>query len=189
MRRQLNLDELDALYRKIGKGIWHLQYVEDVLHTLITLKVEVKTPGWVTHEKAQQLLAKHRRNTLGTSLRIAKESNLVTSSLEAQLAHFKEERDWLVHRSLNSYSELLYTDEGRAEMFERLEKFLSEATVLQRAIANELASYAESHGISVAGVEARAQAKIARLKGEPYPFHREDSHRQADLCRSCKHCT
>lgn len=166
MRRQLNPDELDALYREIGKGIWHLQYVEDALCTLITLKVEVKTPGQVPHEEAQRLLAKHRRNTLGTSLRIAKESNIVTSSLEAQLAHFKEERDWVVHRSLNSHSELLYTDEGRAEMFERLEKFFSEATALQHAIVNELASYAESHGISIAVVEARAQTKIARLKGE-----------------------
>lgn len=166
MRRQLNPDELDFLYREIGKGIWHLQYVEDALHTLITLKVEVKTPGRVTQGKAQQLLAKHRRNTLGTSLRIAKENNVVTSSLEAKLVHFKEERDWLVHRSLNSHRELLYTDEGRVEMFERLAKFLSEAKALQHNIVDELALFAKRHGVSMAEVNVRAHAKIAKLKGQ-----------------------
>ena len=166
MRRQLTPDELDALYREIGKGVWHLQYVEDALNTLITLKVEMKSPGRVSHNEAQEMLAKHRRNTLGTSLRIAREQSVVSADLKVRLSHFKGERDWLVHRSLNTNGELLYTDEGRTQTFQRLAQFSVEAKALQHDIANEIALFAQNHGIDIAGLEARAHAKVAKLKGE-----------------------
>lgn len=73
MRRQMHPEELETLYRSIGKCIWHIQYVEDALHTLLTLKIEIKTPGAVPEDKAYELLKKHRRATLGTALRTAKE--------------------------------------------------------------------------------------------------------------------
>ena len=47
MHRQINPDELDDLYYLIGKCIRYVQYVEDALHTLLTLKVEIKVPGVV----------------------------------------------------------------------------------------------------------------------------------------------
>lgn len=48
MRRQMHPEELEILYRYIGKCIWHIQYVEDALHTLLTLKIEIKMnrPGF-----------------------------------------------------------------------------------------------------------------------------------------------
>ncbi len=166
MRREITSNELDALYREIGEGIWHLQHVEDVLNTLITLKVEVKTPGHVTHEEAQGLLARHRRNTFGVSLGIAKKNSVVPSSLEERLTHFKEERNWLVHRSLNTHGELLYTEEGRTQIFARLANFSVEAKALQFDITNEIALFAESQGINIVEAELRAHAKVARLKGQ-----------------------
>ena len=165
-RRQINPEELEALYHDIGKGIWHLQYVEDALSTLLALKVDVKTPGQVNHAEAVKLLAKHRRNTLGTSLRIAKENSALAADLQARLTQFKDERDWLVHRSQNTHGELLYTEVGRAETFNRVASFVSEAQALQQAIINEVASFAQSHGVNTAEAEANAHAKIAKLKGE-----------------------
>ena len=118
--RQVNSEELERLYCSLGRGVWHLQYVEDALSTLITIKHEVKTPGRIPEVEARALLQRHRRNTLGTSLKIVQAENLLPLQLQEDLGRFKEERDWLVHRSQNSHGDLLYTDAGRSETFARL---------------------------------------------------------------------
>ncbi|QBB71141.1 hypothetical protein ELE36_12690 [Pseudolysobacter antarcticus] len=165
MRRQISPDELDSLYCSIGKCVWHLQYVEDALQTLLTLKVDIKAPGGVTEAEAKELLAKHRRATLGTSLRTAEKHNALPMEVMSRLSQFKEERDWLVHKSVNKDGEGLYTSEGRSAIFGRLNAFVDEAMSLQRALGLEVATFIESHGLSVAKVDELGRQKIARLKG------------------------
>jgi hypothetical protein len=73
-RRQINEKELQVLYSSIGKGIWHLQNLEDALHTCITVKRDIRVRGSVPPEKAEAILLRHRGNTLGKSLKIAREA-------------------------------------------------------------------------------------------------------------------
>lgn len=40
-RRDINNEELDALFSLIGQSIWYLQNVEDALNTCITIKGEI----------------------------------------------------------------------------------------------------------------------------------------------------
>jgi hypothetical protein len=93
-RRQVNAEELNTLFNLIGQGIWYLQMMEDALHTTITVKHDVKTPGAIPQNEAKSLLAQHRRKTLGQSL-------ILSPNLQKSLEEFKEERDWLVHRSVS----------------------------------------------------------------------------------------
>ena len=160
-------EEVSLLYHDIGKGVWHLQYVEYALNTLIALRVDIREPGRVTHEAAQAALAKHRGGVLGNSVKTARDNSLLPIELEQELSAFIAERNWLIHRSIDSHGELLYTEAGRTETFARLEKFISDAKALQHGIAEQIEQFAESQGVSARTTEAAAHAKIAKLRGEP----------------------
>lgn len=164
-RRQISSEELERLYSSIGRGVWHLQYVEDALNTLITIKHEVKTPGRVPEAEARALLEKHRRNTLGTSLRVVRTESLVPPKLLEDLGRFKDERDWLVHRSQNSNGDLLYTNAGRAETFARLDAFTEEARRLQIAVLQDISAFLAAAGLDVAAAESMALKSVGRLRG------------------------
>jgi hypothetical protein len=92
-RRQISGEELQVFSKLIGSGIWCLQHVEDVLSTYITVKAEFKERRGPTADNAERLLSKHRRNTLGTSIRIAKDRQVHNPELLAMLETFKVERD------------------------------------------------------------------------------------------------
>lgn len=164
-RRQVNSEELERLYSSLGRGVWHLQYVEDALNTLITIKHEVKTPGRIAEAEARALLEKHRRNTLGTSLKVIRTESLVPPKLLEDLGRFKDERDWLVHRSQNSNGDLLYTDADRAETFARLDAFTEEARRLQTAVLQDISAFIAAAGLDVAAAESMALKNVGRLRG------------------------
>jgi hypothetical protein len=165
VRRQITPDELQHLYASIGRCVWNLQYVEDALTTLIAMKVEVKSPGRVPVKEAQDFLAKHRRNTLGTSMKIVRERSVVNSELLGRLSLLKEERDWIIHRSQQTHGDRLYTDDGRREMFSRLEAFEEEALSLQKLVLAEINTFLVGHGLDVAAAERMAAQNVGRLRG------------------------
>jgi hypothetical protein len=164
-RRQINDDELNNLYALIGKGIWHLQYLEDALHTYITIKRDIKIRGSIKLEKAAELLAKNRMNVLNKSIKEAKEAQVISLSLQERLENFKEERNWLVHRSVHQNGDDLYVDELRYALMERLEAFSCEAIVLQKLIDKELEDFCVSWDISKEWIDQQSEQEIKTLKG------------------------
>ena len=164
-RRQVTPDELEHLYISIGKGVWHLQYVEDALQTLITIKHEIRVPDRIKEQEARDLLAKHRRNTFGSSLRIVGNHSLVPQPLFDRLNAFKEERDWLIHRSQNSHGDRIYTEAGRTETFARLAAFIDEAKALQTELLNDIYTFLAAAGLDVAVVERMAIENLGRMRG------------------------
>lgn len=166
VRRQISADELATLYHDIGACIWQMQYLEDVLHTFLTMKVELKEPGKVPAEEAMALLAKHRRATLGTSIRTAETNNALPQELVHQLRLLKEERDWLVHRSMHQDGENLYTDSGRNAIFTRLSVLQDEISHLKAEIMNQVESFCSGHGLSSAQASSLAAKQITALRGE-----------------------
>ena len=165
MRRQLTPEELDMLYRHVGRCIWHIQYLEDVLHTFLTMKVEIREPGRLTEQEARSLLAKHRRASLGTALGAAEKHSALPNTLLAELRSLKEERDWLVHRSMNQDGESLYTDRGRDTVFSRLEVLMDRTVLLKGLLLAETEAVCAGHGISAVQQELLARQQIAALKG------------------------
>lgn len=163
-RRQINPEELNVLYELIGKAIWHLQHVEDALATYITVKRDIKTRGGKPATEAESILAKHRTSTLGTALRASREAEVLSQSLQERLEKFKNERDWLVHRSLHQNGKDLYEDEKRYPLMQRVDEFSKEALALQRAIAAELEEFVVSQGADRQWIEAYAQQQLRNLR-------------------------
>lgn len=165
MRRQLTSEELQALYCSVGRCIWHIQYLEDALHTLLTMKIEIRVPGRVTAKEAQELLAKHRRASLGTALGTASKHHALQPELLTELRNLKEERDWLVHRSMNQDGDSLYTDEGRRAVFNRLDSIMHKTLELKSQVVAETEVFCNRHGVCTKQADRFSREKIARLKG------------------------
>lgn len=164
-RRQINEDELTLFFRLMGQGIWYLQHVEYALASCLTVKGEIKEPRSVDKDQAENILAKHCRNTLGTSIRLAEEMGVLSQKLMMTLYNFKIERDWLVHRSLNENGDDLYTDAGREAILKRLSEFADQAKALQRLIAKELEDYVVEKGVSREWIARQAIDSIRSKAG------------------------
>lgn len=164
-RRQINADQLQAFFWLIGSGIWYLQHVEDALSTYITVKAEIKERGRTDANNAELLLSKHRKNTLGTSIRFAEDSQVLSPELLSRLKAFKLERDWLVHRSLHENGDDMYLESDRHRLLERLAKFSEDAKKLQRLIAEELEDFVVSKGVSRKWIHQKAMTDVNRDKG------------------------
>jgi hypothetical protein len=165
-RRQINAEELNALFTLIGKGIWHLQYLEDALHTYLTIKRDIKIRGSMPAEQADSILAKHRTRTLGASLRLAREAQVLSPSLQGRLDHFKEERDWLVHRCLHQHHQDLHVNDKRYELLRRIELFSKEAMAIHKLIAKEVEDYVVAQDVSRKLIYRNAEENITKLKGK-----------------------
>lgn len=165
-RRQINEEELQLLYSSIGAGIWHLQNLEDALHTCITVKRDIKVRGSVSPNKANEILLGHRKKTLGQSLKIARDAHVLSPDLQKRLDTFKEERDWLVHRSVHQNGHDLYTEDKRFALILRIRRFSDEALLLQKLIAKELEDFVVSQGLSQAQIKHLAEERLRKLKGK-----------------------
>jgi len=134
-----------------------LQHTEHALYHFIAAKVEMKELGALSKEAAQQVLEKHARNTLGTSVRIAREHGVLSSDLLKQIESFKEERDWLVHRLAHSDGRQLNIPSREQSLVARLDHFASSAKALQSRIGEEMERFVTSKGVSKQAIEAEMQ--------------------------------
>lgn len=165
MPRQINAEELQTLYLLIGQGIWRLQYVEDALATYITMKHHVKMPGRIPEKKAEKILKKYRKNTLGQLLNNAFDNKIMPPKLEKRFRDFKKERDWLVHRCVHQNGKDLYVDNTRYAIMSRIEDFCVEAGTLQNVVYSELKEFSKYRGVDMEKAERSAQKHINELKG------------------------
>lgn len=164
MRRQITEEELLVFYAAIGKSVWMLQNVEDALHVYVVLKTKVERPGGITEAEAELHLAKQRAHPLGRSLGMAENGNVLSHELHAELKEFKEERDWLVHRSIQDRDDL-YVDGKREAMIKRIMELSEWALRLQKKICEELVTYGDSLGVSRQWVISEGQRILNRQKG------------------------
>jgi hypothetical protein len=166
MRRPQSPEELAVFYQAIGQGIWFLQFLEDALNKYLTLTLDVKTPGALPEGAAFDALKKRSKGTLGQSLKAGRDAGLLNETLESRLTLFVEERNWLVHKSLDTSGDSLYTEDGQRAFLERVVGFIEEAKQLQILVGHEIATFAKSHGVNLAEVERRAREHVAKLRGE-----------------------
>jgi len=132
MQRQMTAEELDHFYRRIGAALWHIQCLEDVLVSfLVAVLVDQRrlSGDTITETDADALLARKRRVTLGPLVQECIAQKIIPLSLQARFEIFKDDRHWLVHRSLVESGDELYTDLTRDAVFRRM------VTIQQEAIA------------------------------------------------------
>jgi hypothetical protein len=163
--RQMTEAELAILYNAIGRAVLHVQYTEDALATHLAITLEVRHLGGTPAAEAAEILAKYRRNTLGSSLHIAKAATSFGLVLQTQLDNFKEERDWLIHRTQQSRKDM-YDAEKRDSIIDRIDRIQEEALRLQQAVGAETHAYMVSIGADPQEIERRALQEIRELRGE-----------------------
>lgn len=98
--------DVTSLYCLIGEAVCMIQYLEGALSHSITLKKDVKHPHTMSVEEANNYLKKYQTIPLGIAIQIAKENNLYSDILYNELKTFLGERNWLVHKFLESVFKL-----------------------------------------------------------------------------------
>src|SRR3989338_5551149 len=166
MRRQITPDELSYLFQRVGKAVWHLQYVEEDLSYFYFIKGILVEPFSMSEEDAEKKLKKTQKETLGSLLSVIERKNLIQDPLLTDLKHLNNERRWLIHKALIENGDDLYTDSGRRRVFDRVENFIHEAVRLQKQVSSETTKYCVSKGLSQAWINSSARNEIRKLKGE-----------------------
>ena len=166
MRRQIDEYELEYLYNRIGASIWHLQHVENALVPYIIMKGIAKELNSLEAEEARRHEEELNRLTLGQLIGRATKLNVISEPLLTRLREFNNDRKWVVHNSIFEHGDDLYTDEGRAYVFSRLDRFVNEATSLHKHIGDLVVEYSVSKGMPENEINQIAIDKINKLKGK-----------------------
>jgi len=147
------------LYTLLGEAVCMIQHLEDALSHAIVLKKEVKTPNRIPKMKGNRLLAKHQRNTLGDGIKIAKEYKLFSKEIEAALEDLKEERNWLVHRSISRrpIAEEKISEELMNKLWQRFKQISIKAHILIKALEEDVIKFSEDQGLDMSHIRKETQ--------------------------------
>ena len=137
------------LFTMMGQALLNIQVMEECLSMAITLKVDVGYPRKVSRKEADVLLEKRRSSTLGQAIKQVSEHNLYEDNLQIFLKAFLEERNWLVHKSIDDF----YASTGKDALLVRLESIANEAHKLQHEIEDDLIEFTQSNGLDMSNVK------------------------------------
>lgn len=155
--------DLQGTYASIGKAVWHLQFLEDVLVTYVTMRLRIKRP--IVFKAALELLANERRKPLGSLLREAQTGGLVEGDVANAFRLLVEERNWLIHRSLHECGDGLYRTTDRQVFLQRLADLTDEAIRLKKQLYVDVRDWCAAQGVDVAQAEALGETQFNRLRG------------------------
>lgn len=154
--------DLEEMYSSIGKAVWHLQFLEDVLVTYVTMRLRINRP--IALDVAMDTLAKERRKTLGTLFRDAQGGGLVQGDVANAFRLLVEERNWLIHRSMHECNDGLHRAAEREFLFRRLNDLTDEAIRLKKQLYADATRWLADQGLDVAKAEALGEAQLRRLR-------------------------
>lgn len=154
--------ELEEVYTSIGKAVWHLQFLEDVLVTYVTMRLRIKQP--TTLETAMDTLTRERKKTLGSLFSDAQAGGLIQGDVATAFRLLVDQRNWLIHRSMHECNDGLYRDVERESFVNRLDALTEEAIRLKKLLYNDVRSWLAAQGVDVAGAEALGEVQFRRLR-------------------------
>lgn len=137
------------LFTLTGQALLNIQVMEECLSMSITLKVDVGYPRKASKNEADELLKKRRSLTLGQAIKESLKNQLYTDDLQGALKAFLDERNWLVHKSIDDF----YAPTGKDVLLIRLKSIATEAHKLQRKIEEDLIDFAQSNGLDMSTVK------------------------------------
>ncbi|MGB8467646.1 MAG: hypothetical protein WCE21_01460 [Candidatus Babeliales bacterium] len=143
-----------SFYCLIGEAIWMIQHLEEALSHSITIKNDVKYPRRISEEEAKGSLERYRSLSLDNAINFANNNNLYSDILYNDLAVFKKERDWLVHKLLRNNFEDMHAAPTRNRLFHRIKAISNKANMLQKAIEVDLIQFSEAVGMNLPTVHA-----------------------------------
>lgn len=137
------------LFAMMGQALLNIQVLEECLSMATTLKVDVGYPRKISRKEADELLKKRRSLTLGQAVNKAVEKNLYEENLQTALKALTDERNWLVHRSIDDF----YAPAEKDAYFTRLANIANEAHRIQCEIEDDLIEFAQSNGLDMSSVK------------------------------------
>ena len=159
----INHDDLHDVYAATGAAVWHLQFLEDVLVTNVTMRLRLRPK--TSEAVAYSILARERRRTLGALLKDAKAAELLVGPTADAFHLLLDERNWLVHRVVNEFADNLYQTDARLALLARLRTLTDRAIELKKWLYDETASWCRSQGVDLARVDQIAVARVQKLRG------------------------
>lgn len=161
MKRQINAQELQALYGSMGEAVWHIQYLEHTLVHYLVIRDHKHNPA--TEAEVYDRLERKQKSLLGQLFQEARRLGIIPPSLQPRFEKLIGERNWLVHRSRHECGSHLYDDELRNEMIIRISMIVEEAVGIQKIIFAELGNYMSSQGFDVKQAEQMGREELRRL--------------------------
>ena len=133
------------LFAVMGQALLNIQVMEECLSMSITLKADVGYPRKASKAEADELLKKRRELTFGKAINEALKNKLYEDDLQIALKVFLNERNWLVHKSIDDF----YTPAKRNVLFQRIKSIALEAHKIQRKIEDDLIVFSESNELDM----------------------------------------
>jgi len=163
--QKLQHREIENLYFFLGQALFMVQILEDAISHTIALKRDVKDPGSVSKAKANALLEKYRKFTLGESIKLIRKENIFPDVLRDALQAFLLERNWLIHRCVPENIDNIERDfSARENLFLRINLVGATAGKLQRDVEVDLEDFSASKGIDIAKMFGDALAGLVADK-------------------------
>lgn len=132
-------ENVEQLYHLIGKAVWHLQHLENVVASFTALKVLQKQRGkGKRHQKVEveRVLEKQKGLTLGPLIGTAKAQKTIPPHLIKRFEQILNDRNWLIHRCVTGEFLSLRNVKDREQLFQKLSALSQEAITLQDEIHN-----------------------------------------------------
>jgi len=152
---------LNNIYAAIGAAVWHMQFMEDVLVTCVTMRTKL-TRGMALRD-AHQILAQERRKTLGAMLRDAEQAGIL-GSVVGEAFEVLKERNWLIHRSMHEVNDHLYDDSVRDAFIERVRTLTDRSIELKSLLYQDTSAWCRAQGIDIDKLEAEALEQFRRIR-------------------------
>ncbi len=155
--------DIGILYGLIGKAVWNLQHLENVVVSFTAMKIlqAKRAKGWkVTEGNMAKVIEKQRHQTLGLLIGTAKSHKTIPPSLASRFDVFLEERNWLIHRCVVDEYQSLRNEMEKQRLFRRIATFSEEAIALRNAIHNLFEQWFVDLGYDLGAVHAQAEQQL-----------------------------
>jgi hypothetical protein len=157
--RPVTQEEL-FLFTLMGQVLLNIQVLEETLNASITLKIDVGYPRKISIEESTARLKQRLHDyTLGKAIKEAKNQELYSEEIQVALNNLLKERNWFIHRIVDDF----YDPKKRSSLLNRLKFIATEAHRIQRAIEDDLISFAESNGLDMSSVKAQLNNSISNF--------------------------
>jgi uncharacterized FlgJ-related protein len=127
-------EDVDQLYMLIGKAVWHLQHLENIVAFFTAFKIlQVKRAKGekLSTANAAKLIEKQKKLTLGPLISTAKSHKTISPPLARRFDELLVERNWLIHKCVTDEYLSLRNQLEKQRLFARIDAFSEEAIALQ----------------------------------------------------------
>lgn len=127
-------EDVEQLYRLIGKAVWHLQHLENIVTSFTAFKIlqakRAKGEKLSTANVAK-VIEEQKKQTLGPLISTAKSHKTIPPRLAKRFDELLVERNWLIHKCVTDEYLSLRNQLEKKRLFTHIDAFVEEVIALQ----------------------------------------------------------